>query len=296
MNLNIFDGTITALITPFFEGEIDLKSLKVLIDRQIKSGINGIVIGGSTGEGSCLNEEQYFELVKVAAEYADNKISIFAGMTAASTSEALIKLKKLSNFGIEGIMCTAPHYIKPEQEGLFQHFKAIHEETNLPLMLYIHPGRTGCDFLDETIIRIMNLERFAAIKDATSDLEKPLRILPKSDINMLTGNDSAVLSYYANGGCGCVSVIANIFPKLCKQIDNSWKNGEIGKALLIQRELMPLCSAIFAESNPIGIKYAAYKLDLCSKEILLPLTFAGSSVRNRIDIELERLKVFEENV
>lgn len=296
MILNIFDGTITALITPFFQGEIDFKSLKALIDRQIKSGINGIVIGGSTGEGSCLNEEQYFKLVEVAFEYAANRINIFAGMTAVSTSEALIKLNKLSNFAINGIMCTASHYIKPEQEGLFQHFKAIHAASNLPLMLYIHPGRTACDFSDDTIFRIMELERFVAIKDATSDLEKPLRILPKSDINMLTGNDSAVLSYYANGGCGCVSVISNIFPKLCKQIDNSWKNGEIGKALVIQRELAPLYSAIFAESNPIGIKYAAYKLGLCSEEILLPLTFASSAVRSGIDIELERLKVFEENV
>ncbi len=293
---NIFDGTITALITPFSQGVIDFKSLKVLIDRQIESGINGIVIGGSTGEGSCLNEEQYFKLVEVASEYAANKINIFAGMTAASTNEALIKINKLSNFGINGIMCTAPHYIKPEQEGLFQHFKAIHAASKLPLMLYIHPGRTACDFSDDTIFRIMELEKFVAIKDATSDLEKPLRILPKRDINMLTGNDSAVLSYYANGGSGCVSVISNIFPKLCKQIDDSWKNGEIGKALVIQRELAPLYSAIFAESNPIGIKYAAYKLGLCSKEILLPLTFASSAVRSRIDIELERLKVFEENV
>lgn len=295
MNLNIFDGTITALITPFSQGEIDFKSLKTLIDRQVKSGINGIVIGGSTGEGSCLNAEQYFKLIEVAAEYADKKINVFAGMTAASTDEALVKLKKLSNFDINGIMCTAPHYIKPEQEGLFQHFKAIHDASNLPLMLYIHPGRTACDFLDDTIFRIMDLERFIAIKDATSDLEKPLRILPKSDINMLTGNDSAVLSYYANGGSGCVSVISNIFPKLCKQIDNSWKNGEIGRALVIQRELMPLYSAIFAESNPIGIKYAAYKLGLCSAEILLPLTFASKVIRDRIDIELERLKDFEEN-
>lgn len=296
MNLNIFDGMITASITPFFQGEIDFKSLKALIDRQIKSGINGIVIGGSTGEGSCLNEEQYFKLAEVASEYAANRINIFAGMTVVSTSEALIKLNKLSNFAINGIMCTAPHYIKPEQEGLFQYFKAIHAASNLPLMLYIHPGRTACDFSDDTIFRIMELERFVAIKDATLDLEKPLRILPKSDINMLTGNDSAVLSYYANGGCGCVSVISNIFPKLCKQIDDSWKNGEIKKALVIQRELAPLYSAIFAESNPIGIKYAAYKLGLCSEEILSPLTFASSAVRNGIDIELERLKVFEENV
>lgn len=296
MNINIFDSTITALITPFSKGKIDFQSLESLIERQVDSGINGIVIGGSTGEGSSLTGDQYFELVKIASEYAGNKINIFAGITAISTNEALTKLDKLLSLDLDGVMCTAPQYIKPEQEGLFQHFKLIHDATNLPLMLYIHPGRTACDFSDDTIFRIMKLERFVAIKDATSDLEKPLRILPKSDINMLTGNDSAVLSYYANGGSGCVSVIANIFPRLCKQIDNTWKDGQVGKALVIQRELTPLYTAIFAESNPIGVKYAAYKLGLCSEEILLPLTFASKEARSKIDIELERLKDLEKNV
>ena len=296
MNINIFDSTITALITPFSKGKIDFQSLESLIERQVDSGINGIVIGGSTGEGSSLTGDQYFELVKIASEYAGNKINIFAGITAISTNEALTKLDKLLSLDLDGVMCTAPQYIKPEQEGLCQHFKLIHDATNLPLMLYIHPGRTACDFSDDTIFRIMKLERFVAIKDATSDLEKPLRILPKSDINMLTGNDSAVLSYYANGGRGCVSVIANIFPRLCKQIDNTWKDGQVGKALVIQRELTPLYTTIFAESNPIGVKYAAYKLGLCSEEILLPLTFASKEARSKIDIELERLKDLEKNV
>lgn len=296
MNLNIFDGTITALITPLSKGKIDFQSLNYLIDRQIDSGINGLVIGGSTGEGSSLTGDQYFDLIKNSSEYADRKINIFAGITAISTNEALIKLDRLLDLEIDGIMCTAPQYIKPEQEGLFQHFKSIHDATSLPLMLYIHPGRTACDFSDDTIFRIADLKRFVAIKDATSDLEKPLRILPKSDINMLTGNDSAVLSYYANGGSGCVSVISNIFPKLCKQIDDAWKDGQIGKALVIQRELTPLYTAIFTESNPIGVKYAAYKLGLCSKEILLPLTFASKETRSKIDIQLERLKSLEENV
>jgi len=296
MSLNIFDGVVTALITPFSDGEVDKQNLKALIDRQIESGINGLVVGGSTGEGSSLTQEEHFDLIQIASEYAGKKINIVAGITAISTQEALSKVKKLSNLNIDGIMCTAPQYIKPEQDGLFQHFEAIHDSTSLPLMLYIHPGRTGCDFSDETLLKIMNLERFVAIKDASSDLEKPLRILPQIDINMLTGNDSAALSYNANGGRGGVSVIANIFPKICKQIDNSWKDGEIGKSLALQQELTPLFTVIFSESNPIGVKYAMYKLGLCSKEILLPLTFANEITRNKIDAELSRLKSLEENV
>ena len=296
MSLNIFDGVVTALITPFSDGEVDKQNLKALIDGQIESGINGLVVGGSTGEGSSLTQDEHFDLVKIASEHAGKKINIVAGITAISTKEALSKVQKLSTLNIDGIMCTVPQYIKPEQEGLFQHFAAIHDATSLPLMLYINPGRAGCDFSDETLLKIMSLDRFIAVKDASSDLEKPLRILPQIDINMLSGDDSAVLSYNANGGRGCVSVMANIFPKICKQIDDSWKDGEVGKSLVLQRELAPLFAAIFAESNPIGVKYAMYKLGLCSKEILLPLTFANETTRNKIDVELSRLMSLEENV
>jgi 4-hydroxy-tetrahydrodipicolinate synthase len=296
MNLNIFDGVITALITPFSNGKLDIKALNSLIDRQVESGINGLVIGGSTGEGSSLSKEEHFDLVKNATEHAAKKLNIIAGITAISTKEALDKVQKLSMLDIDGIMCTAPQYIRPEQEGLFEHFKKIHDTTSLPLMLYIHPGRTGCDFSDETLVRIMQLERFLAIKDASVDLEKPLRILQQIETSMLTGNDSSYLSYSANGGVGCVSVISNIFPRICKQIDNSWKDGEIGKSLVLQRELTPFFAAIFAESNPIGIKYAAFKLGLCSSEILLPLTQANKVTQKTIDKELKRLMSLEENV
>jgi len=224
------------------------------------------------------------------------KINIFAAMTAISTKHALVKSKRFSSLNIAGIMCTAPQYIMPEQNGLFQHFKAIHDTTNLPLILYIHPIRTGCHLSNETIIRILNLKRFIAIKDATLDLEKPLRILPRVNVNMLTGNDSAVLSYYANGGKGCVSVISNIFPKLCKKRDNAWRDGKFDQALTLHRVLIPLYDAIFIESNPIGVKYAMYKMDLCSSDIILPLTFANKKTRDQIDIQLDYLETLEENV
>jgi 4-hydroxy-tetrahydrodipicolinate synthase len=296
MSMDIFEGILTALITPFNKGGIDIISLRHLIDRQIESGIKGLVIGGSTGEGSSLNTDEYSKLVKIASEYANNRINIIAGLTAVSSREAIAKLEKISSLKIDGLMCTAPHYIKPEQNGLSQHFKMIHDATNVPLMLYIHPGRTGCDFSDETIINIMQLERFVAVKDASSDLEKPLRILQKINVNMLTGNDSAMLSYYANGGAGCVSVIANIFPKLCIRIHALWKEGKINDSLMLQRKLVNLCTAVFAESNPIGIKYSAYKLGLCSKDILLPLTFAQEHTQNKINVELQQLAMLEKDV
>lgn len=296
MKKNVFDSIITALITPLIKDKIDFQALKFLIDRQIDASIHGLIIGGCTGEGSTLRPEQYFSLLEFSAEHARNRIKIFAGMTVASTSSALYYIDKLTKLNIDGIMCTTPPYIKPEQEGLFLHCKAVHDMSNMPLMLYINPGRTSCDVSDESIIKIMNLKRFVAIKDSTVDITKPLRILTKINVTMLTGNDAMLLSYYANGGSGCVSVIANIFPKTCQKIDNLWKKGEVKEALVMQRELTPLYSALSAETNPIGIKYAAYKIGLCSKDIISPLTFAKSSTRSQIDFELQRLKLLENNV
>lgn len=304
----MFDGIITALITPINdENEVDFLALKKLIVRQASSGIRSLVIGGSTGEGSCLAPSQYVQLVEKANQYAQEqleqshsnniagKINIIAAISSAGTEGALNQIQSIAHIDIDGIMCTAPYYTRPEQSGLFQHFKAINDAVNLPLMLYIHPGRTGCDFSDQTLEKIMKLKNFAAIKDASSDLNKPLRLLPKLDINMLTGDDGSILSYYANGGTGCVSVISNIFPKLCKKIDDSWKDGAILKALTIQREFMPMINALGLESNPITVKYAMYKMGLCGKNIMLPLTFATESTRVAIDAELERLKIVEEN-
>ena len=297
MSLNIFDGVITAMITPFSNSEIDYKSLENLINRQIDAGINGIVIGGSTGEGSSLNLDKYYSLIEHISNYCEKKIHVIAGMTAISTQEAVSKIKELTNLNIDGIMCTTPHYSRPEQEGIFKHFETIHDATSLPLMIYIVPGRTGCTLSDETLIKIMSLERFIAIKDAGGDMERPLRILPKvKNINMLAGDDSSVLSYFANGGTGCISAISNIFPRLCKQIEDSWKNGEVLKSLVIQRDLYPLYKAIFKETNPIGVKYALHRLGYCSQEIMLPLTYARESTRKLIDKEVERLESMEKNV
>jgi 4-hydroxy-tetrahydrodipicolinate synthase len=164
-------------------------------------------------------------------------------------------------------------------------------------MIYIHPVRTACDFSDDTLIEITKFKNISSVKDATSDLEKPLRILPKvKHFTMLTGNDPSVLSYTANGGVGCVSVIANILPKLCKKIDDYWRSGDIKSALELQQKLVPLFSAIFMESNPIGIKYALAKLKLCSHEIRLPLTPAKQDGVSAIDLVLKDLMIMENNV
>ena len=294
----MFKGVFTALITPFKDNKLDLSALAVLLKSQIDAGVDGIVVGGSTGEGSSLSEVEYYELIEEVVKYNNKRVAIIAGLTAVSTFDAAEKVAKLCKLGVDGLMCTTPHYIKPEQEGIFLHYKAVNDASSLPVMIYIHPARTSCDLSDKILLKIANLENMVAIKDASGDLERPLRILPKlsSDFYMLAGDDSSVLAYNANGGVGCVSVIANIFPKLCKKLDRLWRNGSMTEALKLQQKFMPLFSAIFVESNPIGIKYAATKMNLCHDEIRLPLTCARRETEKKIDQVLPVLMTMEKNV
>lgn len=293
----IFRGIFTALITPFKNDQLDYLALHHLLDKQIAAGVDGIIVGGSTGEGSSLTEEEHCELIAASVKYSGKRVPIIAGVNAVSTREATKKVTKLCQLGVDGLMCTAPHYIRPEQSGLVAHYKAISEASNVPIMVYIHPVRTACDFSDDSLLEIAQFKHIVAVKDATDDLEKPLRILPKvTNLTMLTGNDPSVLSYNANGGAGCVSVIANILPKLCKKIDDFWRSGDIIAALELQQKLSPLFSSIFMESNPICIKHAAAKLNLCSNEIRLPLTRAKENSANAIDLVLKDLIIMENNV
>jgi 4-hydroxy-tetrahydrodipicolinate synthase len=295
----IFKGILTALITPLDENDnIDFRTLQPLIERQIASGINGLVVAGSTGEGSSLSDEEYYELIKTAIDCSKGRISIIASTVGVSTVSVCEKVSILSSMDINGLMCTVPHYIRPEQEGLYQHFQAINNASTLPIMIYLHPGRTSCDMSDNTIIRLSALDKIVALKDCSNDIEKPLRLLPQvsSTFVFLTGDDNRFLAYSAHGGVGCVSVIANIFPKLCKKIESAWSSGNFDKARELQQNLMPFMSALFSESNPIGIKYAAHELKLCSDKIRLPLTKAREDTRRKINDLMTEIVGLEKDV
>lgn len=289
---NIYSGLITALITPFKNGKIDHKSLERLIDFQVKSGVKKLVIGGSTGEGSSLAEEDYYDLIKVANDLGDKKISIIAGVTSISTEYATLKIEKLGKLNIDGIMVTVPHYVRPGQDGILAHFKAVNNATDLPLVVYVHPGRTGVDLSDESIIKLAELKQVVAIKDAGGDVDRPLRLSSKLPLwfNMLTGDDGNCVAYSAHGGRGCISVISNIMPVECLQLQNYLEIGNYSKALMLQQSLLPLYKAVFAESNPIGVKCAVNLLKACEEEIKLPLTLAKESTRDLIKKVLEEFE------
>ena len=289
MEKNIYSGLITALITPFKNGKVDEGALERLIDFQVNAGINKMVIGGSTGEGNSLEDDEYYHLVKSATDLANKRAKIIAGLATISTQASVNKIKRLGKLGIDGVMCTVPPYIRPGQNGLIEHFKALHDNSDLPLLLYINPGRTGVELSDDSILRLADCKRIIAVKDACNDMAKPLGLSSKLPIrfNMLTGDDGNAIAYSAHGGKGCVSVASNILPAECLELQNTLTKGDYKKALVLQQKLLKLYTAMFMESNPIGVKYAAYLLGLCSDEIKLPLTIASYNTQNAIKRVLE---------
>lgn len=283
-NIN-FKGLFTAIITPFTEGRLDFLSLEKILEFQIESGVDGIVVAGSTGEGNSLTQEEYLALLQAAVDITKKRLPIIAGCVSSNTIFAKNLLSECQKIAIDGFMCTVPPYVKPSQEGLFQHFQILHDESELPIMLYSVPSRTGIDFDDETIIRLAQLPKIVALKDAGGDLERPLRIKNKlrGDFNLLSGNDELSLAYNAQGGVGCVSVVANIFPNLCMAMQEHWRKGNIKSAIKIHQQLLPLYKALFIEGNPAGVKCAAHYLGLSNGELRLPLVEVSDNTKAAIE-------------
>lgn len=295
----IYKGVFTAVATPFDQNDrVDYLALKKQLSKQIEAKVSGVVIAGSTGEGSSIEDHEYLELIEKSAEIIQKKIPVIAGVVGVSTNSVVKKIKILSSMNIDGIMCTVPHYIRPEQDGLYEHFKFISKSSKFPLMIYLHPGRTGVNMSDDLIIKLSTLEKISAVKDCSSDIEKPLRLYNKinSPLTFLTGDDIKNLAYSANGGVGCVSVIANIVPKLCMRINSLLMEGNLNLAKELHRKLSPLLAAIFSESNPIGIKFALGHLGYCDNRLILPLTSAREETQKKISSLLPDVMKLEENV
>ena len=293
--MTIFSGIITALITPFENNKINFTKLEKLIENQIDAGISSIVVGGSTGEGISLSEKEYYELIERSVRISSGRINIIAGLTSTATIYCIDRVKSLCALKVNGLMCTIPHYVKPEQSGIIKHFQAISDNSSVPVMIYSHPGRTGSSLEDSTLLEIAKLQNIDAIKDASSDIENPLRMSSKikSNFSFLSGDDSAILSYNANGGVGCVSVISNVMPKVMLQIDHYCQNLDFYSARGLMQRILPIISVVGSESNPIGIKYLAYKLGLSTDEIRLPLTWASAKTQKIIDEIIPLLKELE---
>ncbi|KII78632.1 4-hydroxy-tetrahydrodipicolinate synthase [Vibrio renipiscarius] len=279
----MFSGSIVALITPFnLDGEVDYVSLKKLVDYHVEAGTDGIVAVGTTGESATLTIEEHVKVVMKTVEFADGRIPVIAGTGANATHESVTFSRLLNNSGIVGCLSVTPYYNKPTQEGLYLHYKAIAEESDLPQILYNVPGRTGVDLLPETVARLAEIENIVALKDATGDLSRIAkhRELCGQDFILLSGDDATGLDFVRLGGQGVVSVTNNIAAADMATMFRLAREGRYEEAAVINQRLMPLHNKLFIESSPIPVKWAAHKLGLIEfSGLRLPLTELSEASR-----------------
>jgi len=269
----MFKGSYTALITPMRDGAVDEKAFGDLVDWQIREGTHGLVPVGTTGESPTLSHEEHMRVVDLCIEAANGRVPIVAGAGSNSTTEALGFVKHAQKAGADGILVVCPYYNKPNQEGLYQHYKALNDATDLPIIIYNIPGRSVIDMSVDTMARLFALPNIAGVKDATADLARVSlqRAAMGPEFNQLSGEDATALGFNAHGGHGCISVTSNVAPALCAEFQNATLAGDFARALQIQDKLMPLHSALFADTSPGPVKYAAELLGLCAAETRLPL-------------------------
>ncbi|MEC4590672.1 MULTISPECIES: 4-hydroxy-tetrahydrodipicolinate synthase [Nitrospirillum] len=266
-------GSLVALITPFADGKVDERAFQALVDWQVKEGTHGLVPCGTTGESPTLSHEEHRRLVELCVEVADRRVPVVAGTGSNSTAEAISLTKHAKAVGADAALVVTPYYNKPTQEGLYQHFKAIHDAADLPIIIYNIPGRSVIDMSIATMARLAALPNIVGVKDATADLVRPLRTRLEvgADFIQLSGEDATATAFLAQGGVGCISVTANVAPRLCAEMQNAWVRGDLAEMARIRDLLMPLHHAMFVETSPAPVKYAASLLGLCRPELRLPL-------------------------
>jgi 4-hydroxy-tetrahydrodipicolinate synthase len=282
----MFKGSITALVTPFADGNVDEIALRDLIEWQIEEGSLGLVPCGTTGESPTLSHAEHKRVVEITIATAKGRVPVIAGAGSNSTAEAIDFVRHAQEAGADGVLTVAPYYNKPSQEGIYQHFKAIDAAATVPIIVYNIPGRSIVDIQVETLARIFeDCPNVKGVKDASGNLLRPSleRMACGEELNLLTGEDGTALGYMAHGGHGCISVTANVAPGLCADFQQACLNGDYAAALKLQDRLMPLHRALFLETNPAGPKYALQRLGRMSGDLRLPLVSVSSSVQEEID-------------
>ena len=287
-------GSIVALITPFKDGKLDEEALRHIISWHIEQGTNGIVPVGTTGESPTLTPEEHCRVIQITAEVAKVKLPIIAGAGSNNPVEAIEYTKVAEKCGADATLHVAGYYNRPNQDGLYAHFKMVHDATNIPIVLYNIPGRAVVNILPETVAKLAQLPRVIGIKDATGNLERPWierQLVEKPNFIWLSGEDSTAVSYDVAGGQGVISVTANIAPKLVAQVQSYCLAGEYLKARELQDELMRLHKLMFKEPSPAGAKYAASLLGLCTEECRLPVMPLSAATKAEIKSAMQELKL-----
>ena len=295
----MFKGSNVALITPFKNNELDEETYIKLINFHLENGTNGLVPAGTTGESPTLSHSEHEKVIELCINESNGKIPVIAGTGSNSTEEAISLTKHAEKAGSDGALVVTPYYNKPTQEGLYQHYKAINDNTGLPIIIYNIPGRCVIDMSVDTMARLFELKNIAGVKDATGDLNRLDQTIKKlgPDFIQLTGEDGLAFEFNKRGGVGIISVTANIAPKLCSEMQKFSKSdsdNEIKEAERIDRLLQPVHKSLFAESNPAPVKYAAKLLGLCDDAVRLPLVKIMDETKLKVKNSLVSAKLINE--
>lgn len=276
-----FHGAITALVTPFQNGQVDEDAFVALVERQIAEGIHGLVPVGTTGETATLSHDEHRRVVSLCLKTVAGRVPVIAGCGSNATAESIELARFAKAEGADAALVVTPYYNRPSQEGLYRHYEAINNAVQLPVLVYNVPSRTSVDISNETIARLAKLPNIIGVKDATGDLARAsqMRLMCGESFVMLSGDDPSALGYMAHGGHGCISVTANVAPASVASLFNALSVGDWGKALFVQDRLIQLHKALFLDASPAPTKFALAHLGLCEAEVRLPIAPCAEAVQ-----------------
>lgn len=285
----MYSGSFVAMITPFKDGKVDEQGVADLVEFQLRNGTNGLVPCGTTGEAVTLSDEEHLRVVQITIETAAGRVPIVAGTGTNSTEKTIKTTKAVAKIGADAALVVTPYYNKPTPEGLFQHYKAINDAVDLPIVAYNVPTRTSVNMSADTTLRISGLPNVVAVKEASGSMDQVSEILQDAapDFAVMSGDDSVTLPLLALGGTGVVSVVANIAPAAMSDLVAAFHAGDVARARELHHQIFGLCRAMFIETNPIPVKTAAGMLGLCSDELRLPLVALSDGNRVKLKAALD---------
>ena len=280
----MFEGVITALVTPFRRDLLDEDALRRLVEEQIAAGVDGLVPVGTTGESPTLTNEEHIRVIEVVIEAAAKRVPVIAGTGSNSTREAIELSQHAEKAGADAVLVVTPYYNKPTQEGLYQHFKAINDAIGIPIIIYNIPARSVIDMSVDTMTRLFELKNIAGVKDATANVLRvsQQRAAMGEGFNQLSGEDGTCIGFMAHGGHGCISVTSNVAPRLCSEFQEACLKGDYAAALKLQDKLLPLHIALFIETNPAPAKFALSVLGKCAETVRLPMVPLAEKTRTAV--------------
>lgn len=290
----MFRGSMVALVTPMLNGQVDVPRLKELIDYHIDMGTHALVVAGTTGESGTLNHEEKLLVIKTTVQHAQERIPVIAGTNANATRDTVALTQEAMGLGVHAALIMTPAYIKPTQEGLYQHYSQVASQVALPIIMYNVPGRTACDLLPETIARLAHHANIVGIKDATADINRLKAILKETDntIDVYSGDDPTCAEWLVNGAKGVISVTANVAPKIMARLYELAEDEEYDACLALQSDIQFLHQLMLVETNPIPVKWMVSKQGLINDEIRLPLTPLSTEYHQAVEQALQKLADF----